>query len=233
MKRILLTLVISTAVAGSHNASASLIIDHFSLGSGTHLNADQSHPTAASIVVAGDAIGGTRYVGVQWDSGDGTPSSVAADNLPPAGVISFTSKTSNRGSYFLDYSQGGSGLGGIDFTQGGTVQGIVVDFLQNDLGNVSMNSAVVDLAGNVSVASFVNIGTGMVLFPFASFVGAADLTEVDVVQFKIEGINATDMSIDFIELQSLPVPEPTTLLAAALLLLPFGARTIRGLRKTR
>jgi hypothetical protein len=35
------------------------------------------------------------------------------------------------------------------------------------------------------------------------------------------------------DLTATPVPEPTTMIAGALLLLPFGASTLRRMRKTR
>ena len=40
-------------------------------------------------------------------------------------------------------------------------------------------------------------------------------------------------SFDLEELTTMPVPEPTTMVAGVLLLLPFGASTVRMLRRSR
>jgi hypothetical protein len=50
-------------------------------------------------------------------------------------------------------------------------------------------------------------------------------------QIGMSGTSETTFTVSEIELQI--VPEPTTMIAGALLLLPFGASTLRLLRKTR
>jgi hypothetical protein len=46
-------------------------------------------------------------------------------------------------------------------------------------------------------------------------------------------INSTQGNVQFDLEGAAPVPEPTTMIAGALLLLPFGASTLRILRKGR
>jgi hypothetical protein len=56
----------------------------------------------------------------------------------------------------------------------------------------------------------------------AGFTGLVDDVNINTIQGNVQ-----------FDLESAPVPEPTTMIAGALLLLPFGASTIRLLRKTR
>ena len=47
----------------------------------------------------------------------------------------------------------------------------------------------------------------------------------------MSGTSGTTFTVS--QIQLVPIPEPTTMIAGALLLLPFGASTLRMLRKTR
>jgi hypothetical protein len=84
-----------------------------------------------------------------------------------------------------------------------------------------------DYVNHMSIAP----GTPLV-FNFAS--GTVTVTPLGHERDALPGVNyympAATLDASFV---FTPVPEPTTMIAGALLLLPFGASTIRGLRKNR
>jgi hypothetical protein len=89
----------------------------------------------------------------------------------------------------------------------------------------------VSFGGN-ALGSFSPVGNASWTKFTSTFVATSDqsngLIDVNVASF------GNDFALDDISLTALtPVPEPTTMLAGALLLLPFGASTLRVLRKTR
>jgi len=63
---------------------------------------------------------------------------------------------------------------------------------------------------------------------------AAGGSDANVAQASLLAINSTGLGGDgFGQSYVVPVPEPTTLIAGAMLLLPFGASTLRTLRRNR
>ena len=93
--------------------------------------------------------------------------------------------------------------------------------------NVNNNTDYISVSSSVSLASIlgttyngVEFGDMQVLRAYADF-GAAT------------GSGTVSGSVDINSITVSAVPEPTTMIAGALLLLPFGASTIRLLRKTR
>jgi hypothetical protein len=113
---------------------------------------------------------------------------------------------------FFSTTQNTPPLGGIDY---GIVSGIA--------GNAS---------GQVLTAP---LATPSVTFNFTILTAGADLSTLTVTGFNYGTAAGPHPAGDqtIVIVQGVPVPEPTTMIAGALLLLPFGMSTFRFIRKNR
>jgi hypothetical protein len=104
-----------------------------------------------------------------------------------------------------------------------------------DTSSFALNTAVTSIGGTVfgqaivngSTATSANISTvgSLTTFGSASGLNTSPWSMSEVITLSNTGSGQDNAS------ETLAVPEPTTMVAGAMLLLPFGASTLRGLRR--
>ena len=156
-------------------------------------------------------------------SGTVTSWALSGDTSNPLGGLDFLYQIHNTGSTQVE----GLSLGGFD--------SIVVDVgyittavLPAATGSVAGTIIPADATRSLSTIHWDYIGT--------SFTGGGTYGDILVVLTGMTGWEFANGSIQDTysqNIQILAVPEPTTMIAGALLLLPFGASTLRILRKNR
>jgi hypothetical protein len=156
-------------------------------------------------------------------SGTVTSWALSGDTSNPLGGLDFLYQIHNTGSTQVE----GLSLGGFD--------SIVVDVgyittavLPVATGSVAGTIIPADATRSLSTIHWDYIGT--------SFTGGGTYGDILVVLTGMTGWEFANGSIQDTysqNIQILAVPEPTTMVAGALLLLPFGASTLRILRKNR
>ena len=174
------------------------------------LVANSGTPTANSTVNGAGVLGGDRWAQSSWTSGDQNVQmevNSGGNSLMTAGLGAGT-----MGTVQIEWAgAGGLGLGGIDLTESGTLFGIGVRVLFDDLPlalefsitdtSAVTNTAVINLAGGIFTPQTAYLSLG-------SF-GATDVTSVDKIVLNIvPSYPATDLQIDFIETM---IPEPSTI----------------------
>ena len=207
------------ALAFAGTAQAILNIDTFNTGS-TALVANSGTPVSNQVLPGQpvlDVIGGVRETTVNYQAG---PLSVRADINPPFGTLGLSSDTDTTGLFELTYDAGGAGLGGIDVTEGGTSTGFVVFFIAADAG-AATTVTLTDTGGDTLTRTLLTGGPGFLFFNYATFAGIGDVTDVNRIDFQIQGQVDGDYQIDLIQSRQPPndVPEPIT---ATLSLLGLG-----------
>ena len=156
-------------------------------------------------------------------SGTVTSWALSGDTSNPLGGLDFLYQIHNMGSTQVE----GLSLGGFD--------SIVVDVgyittavLPAATGSVAGTIIPADATRSLSTIHWDYIGT--------SLTGGGTYGDILVVLTGMTGSEFANGSIQDTysqNIQILAVPEPTTMVAGALLLLPFGASTLRILRKNR
>jgi hypothetical protein len=186
-------------------------------------------PTTASYTPAGTLVleQGPQVSAYSQGSGafSGTVTSwaLSGDTSNPLGGLDFLYQIHNTGSTQVE----GLSLGGFD--------SIVLDVgyittavLPTATGSVAGTIIPADATRSLSTIHWDYIGT--------SLTGGGTYGDILVVLTGMTGSEFANGSIQDTysqNIQILAVPEPTTMIAGAMLLLPFGASTLRILRKNR
>ncbi len=185
------------------------------------------------VISAPSAIGGYRDITVTY-AGDGGADSydvMLVDRTGPSTRLTWNSDDGIYGSIKLLYDGNGSGLGGIDITDGGTHEFLVTSS-SGDGGAVGIKFTVIDQLGNVSYIEQQFLVTGIEpilhFLPFDSWTGSADLTNIDSIEILFSTTADFGFGGDYkFGAIATGTPEPATLLVLALGLLP----TLRRSRK--
>lgn len=103
------------------------------------------------------------------------------------------------------------GLGGVDLSG---FNAFKVSYEGNDQASTGLMMRVIDQGGNISVFSGTTLaaGDGMALVSFASFVGAADWSDLDGIHLGVALPDGNDITLTNFE----AVPEPATLAVVGL-----------------
>jgi hypothetical protein len=180
---------------------------------------------------AANVVGGSRGVTFTRTAGNGAEQLNV--DLGGTGYFEFASGSFDTVTAFLQWdgdtnpnSLNGTGLGGLDLTEGGLNDRLVIyqhaDRPTNATNFGALTLTIYTGAGNRSSYTVNSINTAFIgpflelEFPFAAFVATlgtgADFTDVGAIELFISGTSAPglDMALDFIA--SRGVPEPTTLL---------------------
>jgi len=219
-------LILGTLTTGLLASAANgVIIDTFDLSQSAVANSGGDQATLAD---GASVIGGERELFADYMMGGGSISSVA--NQAADGLLSFSSDAGTFGMGMIiwdgdDNSTGvfnPIGLGGVDFTEGGTQDRIVVGVYSADLPAELRFTFYTD-AGNTSEASLMIPGGilapgGTYELPYAAFGvmagGGADWTNIGAIRMEIlpAGPDA-DLRLDFI---ATATPTPGALAVAGL-----------------
>ena len=220
---VLCLMLILMAFAGNSNAT---IIDSFSTAQSLSLTTVGTVSSSVSSF-GGDILGIERDMTLEMLSGSGM--SVQADLggfsiLDQSQNSATTGKTTITwdgvdGSSAIDYT----GLGGIDLTEGGNNNSIIISVLFDDLPSELIVSAYTD-SGNwskytASLPGLIFSSPAIVVMAFDDFVAQAgsgvDFTNIGAISLIVNGAlyGGTDMMLDNVETNT--VPEPSTLILLA------------------
>jgi hypothetical protein len=234
--------IAALALAGATQiASASLIDVNF-----YSINYSPPGGTASGAAVVGTA--NDQWNGIDGDNGFGSVSSLINTSGSPTGVTltyntaggaavtSLAQNTQPTPSMMNDYLFNNAG-GAITVSVGNLAAGtydLYVYLASNDAsGNnraaVVTANAYTALATGNSQPSFIAGQNYLLLTPTVGASGVLTITESDLSTVNTSG--EVDMNGLQIVSGVAAVPEPTTVIAGALMLLPFGASTLRILRK--
>jgi len=208
--------------------SQATIIDSFSTPQSLTINTVGTVSSSVSSS-GGDILGVERDMTLEMLSGSGM--AVQADLggfsiLNHAQNASTTGKTTITwdgvdGTPAIDYT----GLGGIDLTESGANNGMIISVIFDDLPSEIIVSAYSD-AGNwskyiASLPGMIFSSPAIITMPFANFVSqsgsGADFTNIGAISLVVNGAlyGGTDMMLDNVETTN-PVPEPSTFALLAL-----------------
>jgi hypothetical protein len=203
---------------------------HLEVQSG--VNTDQD---AATGLNPANTIGGVRDIFLERQSGR---TNVDVNDGLSTGAYEHSQGSSATGRSTVTWNAGGQGLGGVDFTEGGTHTQLLIDVLSADLSNGVVTFTVFDTGGGMSTATF---NPGVVNNPqrfqlafggagALDFIGNADFTSVANVTMVVDGFGQQnlDIALDNIETGG-QIPEPGSVAlvvtgAGALLLARFRRR---------
>ncbi len=205
------------AVAGSAEA---IVIDTFNSGPGLVRSIGDLGPTNYAST---DAIGGSRTLAILGFPTDGDATSEGAQlqvAVPPGAIGHSQDAFAPGGRSKVTWDANGAGLGGLDLTDGGKSDAIVMELVFVDDGNVEVTFTVMDSAGATSEMVVDSMAIGQNVLPYTGFTGGAALTDVHSVMMTFDVGQSGDVIIDLLETNL--VPEPT----AAMLLSTVGLGVI-------
>jgi hypothetical protein len=209
------------------SAHASIVIDNFDTGvTNLDLNAVGSSSQTAN-GNPGDIIGGDRDVELTVLSTTGLSASVNAN--PPAGVLAWSNASQVQSTAMLTWDDGG-GLGGIDLTEGGASDAILMELIEIDL-TAELTFSVTDTAGGLSSLVLSGLAPGELKFGFSSFTGSADFASVDSISLTFAGPSAVDAVVDLVATSTVNVPEPSTIATLGIGLAGMGFMRKRAQKK--
>jgi len=194
--------------------------------------------TLTALVLGAASIANAQITGSLWENTGGAHADVTPSGSPnvtfsvPNGALDFDSRNAGNG-----YTIGGwLATGGASITTGSgeapnTMDNVIVTmsgFVSVTTGEqftVTQDDGLVLTIGGVNVLN--NPGAHAPTQFTGTYTGAAGNQPFTLEYAEIDGAPAVLQ----INLPFTPVPEPTTMVAGALLLLPFGASTLRKFRK--
>lgn len=161
---------------------------------------------------------------------------VGGVDTEPPGILSINPFSGAQSTLTVTWDADGEGLGGVDLLADGAT-GIQVNDIVVDTGILSITALITDTSdltkvGTLAVLSGVNEGDQTILF--TSFGGTGNLSTVKAITFSFVSTPDTDWSIDSIQTNASPVPEPGTLalLGTGLASLPLVAWKRRRQQRT-
>jgi hypothetical protein len=211
-------------------------IDHFNVTQGNvnHLLTVAQYsesplflPQSASFTdaaVSVDLLGGNRKVNLDWLSGNHGGS--AGVSLYPANhYLNYSDTAGVTSKLVLTYDGNDvtNGFADTDFTDGGTSNSILVQFIDADFGS-TVKVTVYDGVNVASLSMLSPAGPSVESFLYTNFSGGftlANWQSINKVVVEIDGVAAGDYKIDMIG--SGTIPEPLTMLGTFLGLGSLGA----------
>lgn len=179
---------------------------------------DTDSDTASGL--APNVIGGQRDMlltitqqGSSSNPINGTAGATVDDDLN----FSFDSSANPAGATLEVTWDGGSGLGGVDLTDGGASSAFGTEIIATDAA-FDFKLEVTDTGGNSSDSGFQSVPgtTGPATLSFGAFSGGADFTDVDSIALTLRGESPADFQIDDVRTVRVPAPATLGLLGAGL-----------------
>lgn len=190
------------------NSAQAILIDNFDSGPGTVSTAVPGPTNFASI----DAIGGSRTLEMLGFPTDADPTSQGATlevAAPVPGVLAHSQNAiAPGGRSKVTWDNNGLGLGGVDLTDLGQANGLMVDLLSIDVGNVDVTFMIEDIDGQSSELLLSGLAAGTNQFLFSDFIGNADFETANNIMLRIDADATSDLTLDLIETVAVPPPPP-------------------------
>jgi len=220
MKR--LNLLLPVLALASTTASA-VVIDNFDTGNTNITRTSVGTSTDTANGNPADIIGNDRDASLTYISGE---LDASAQANPPTGRFSWSNAAGVTSSASLVWDDGAGGLGGVDLTEGGLSDAILMELVTIDL-DVQLTFTVEDTQGGSSSRTLTGLTPGELKFAYASFTGTANFTDVNRISLLFEGPANVDATIDLVSTSQL-VPEP-----ASVLLFGVGLTALGGAMRRR
>lgn len=237
--RILKTLAV-TGIALAAMPAQALIIDNFDTGPQFVVSTFLPGPTTIGGLVGTDTIGGSRTVEIYDPTGAIKAECATAPGATTlsvgSGTLAHGQNSVSGGCSRVTWDAGGTGLGGVDLTDGGTDNGLMVDVVAFDTGIMSATIEFIDTsAGSGTLELSGVVGVGSNFLAFVDIVGAVDLTMIDSIILTIVADASTDAELEIVgttffeEPDPMDMPEPSIigLLGIAAVGLGYAARRRR------
>lgn len=213
------SLLATVLLLGASLANAGLIIDSFDTVQGPLVDGVDGGTGVTSTIACPECVGGFRTLSANRLFGT-LPGQTSIQ--VGGGALAFSNDAFVTGVGSVLWDANGAGLGGLDFTSGGTSDAFLIEVLFADLGqeleltvvDALMNAFTATLIANVAVPGDVPSPL-LVSLPFDAFVGV-DLENVDSfgIEFNTSQVAALDIGFGFVGNQ---VPEP-----GVMALMPIG-----------
>lgn len=209
------------SIAMSSSASADVLIDHFTTGSGGLTTSAASPVTIGPTnFPAAGAIGGSRTLTLSKTSGGVGQTSFISSGTE---TLDYSNTALSQSIASVLWDANGGGLGGLNWTALG-------------LGYLSVNSITGDLGvvltftvNGTSTLSIANPVAGQTLFAFSNFSSPGVFSSVNSVQLTFTStVDGPDFIVDFVA----AVPEPSTVISSVMLLGLGGIVAYRRRKRT-
>lgn len=193
--------------------SSAIVIDDFDNGAVSMTRSAVGTSTSHQTGSLSHMLGGHRDIKLSVTSVLIPLTSSDIEVATSFGLLSFSNDAKVKGKMEVLWDANGSGLGGLDLTDGGLDDKLKVEYLFSDLGS-SLTFVVTDMLNNSSKMTLATLsGASVQQFPFIDFTPvaatSADFTNVKAVKLTLDAPTSGDYIIDLIATAS-PNPEPTT-----------------------
>ena len=238
-----LALAACLAVPSSH----ALVIDDFEGGAQIFLQNGFTESAGVFVDPAGGTtVGNSRYGEILSSEGPPGSSLISINGMLAPGAYLQSEGGQARARVGLTWDGRmnpalSGGLGGIDFTEGGSQDGLRVEIVAN--AEIGLDSdakfALTDTAGNSASLSLSPASGGTLIFPFADFnllagSTALDLSSIDVASLELKF--EQNALVEILEVatwddpSAAPIPVTSTglLLGLGLTLLGYGRARVQG-----
>jgi hypothetical protein len=230
MKNLILSLAtVATLSLSSYASAAPITIDTFNDPALDIYTVDSGSPSSSGSKAVAGVVGTHRTVAVDYVSGP-----MKGNNANVAGAFTYSSDAATKIKSKVTWDSNGSGLGGVDLTQGNAlnVQGFNLSILDIDQGKIDLTFDVTDTNGETDSITISGLGAGLQSVLFSQFTNLAlDFTTIDSISMGVTQLsNASDLSIDFFQVDAI-APSLTTPLPAAVFLFGSGLVGLVGISR--
>jgi hypothetical protein len=179
-------------------------------------------PVISSTVAATEAVGGFRTLELVEVLGPGgtLSSSLVVDAGGVTDFLSYSNDSSTSSDAHVIWDANGTGLGGVDLTDGGLSSYLSLEILDIDFGGIDMEFDITDTSANTASIMIDDAAIGIHQVVFSDFTnfGGTDFEMIDSITLHLHGAQAKDLDLDFVFTSGeiTPIPEPSTIILLGL-----------------